>query len=74
MSATPGKVAVDGIVDVAGRRAMALRFLQGRDPAWVGRPFYAEYDEAATWLDGLRPLGGGEFFFEARLREMRAAR
>jgi len=74
MSATPGKVVVDGTADVGGRRAIALRFLQGRDPSWVGRPFYAEHDERAAWLDELRPLGGGEFFFEARLREMRAGR
>ena len=74
MSATPGKVAVDGAVDVGGRRALALRFLQGREPSWVGRPFYAEFDAGAAWLDELRPLGGGEFFFEASMREMRAAR
>jgi L-lysine 2,3-aminomutase len=70
MSATPGKVAVDGVLDVAGQRSFVLRVLQGRDPAWVGRTFLAEYDERAAWLDELRPAGGErEFFFERALRE-----
>ncbi|MCK6528010.1 lysine 2,3-aminomutase [Myxococcota bacterium] len=72
MSATPGKVVVDGVADVAGRRVLALRFLQARDPEWVGRPFFAEYDPRATWLDQLRPaFGEGEFFFEPGLRALR---
>jgi len=55
MSATPGKVAVDGVTQVAGRRLLALRYLQARDPARVGRPFHAVYDDRACWLDQLRP-------------------
>ena len=70
MSATPGKVVVDGVLDVAGQRSFVLRVLQGRDPAWVGRTFLAEYDERAAWLDELRPAGGEqEFFYERALRE-----
>jgi KamA family protein len=69
MSATPGKVCVDGVTEVAGERVFALRFLQGRDPDWVGRPFFARYDERATWLDDLAPaFGRDEFFFEPGLR------
>ena len=69
MSATPGKVTVDGVAEVAGERVFALRFLQGRDPDWVGRPFFARYDERATWLDDLQPaFGREEFFFEPGLR------
>jgi L-lysine 2,3-aminomutase len=70
MSATPGKVVVDGVLDSAGQQSFVLRVLQGRDPAWVGRTFLAEYDERAAWLDELRPAGGErEFFFESALRE-----
>ncbi len=68
MSAEPGKVAVLGPVEVAGQKALALSFLQGRDPDWVSRPFFAQYDETATWLDELRPAFGEErFFFEQEL-------
>ncbi len=68
MSAEPGKVAVVGPAEVAGQKALTLTFLQGRDPDWVGRPFFAQYDESATWLDELRPAFGEEkFFFEDAL-------
>jgi L-lysine 2,3-aminomutase len=71
MSATPGKVIVDGVTHVAGRDVLALRFIQARVPEWVGRPFYAELDPLASWLDQLRPaFGEAEFFFEPALREL----
>jgi hypothetical protein len=72
MSATPGKVLVLGDAEVAGERVFALELLQGRDPDWVGRPFFARYDESATWLTDLVPaFGEREFFFEPELREIR---
>ncbi len=75
MSTTPGKVLVDGIASVGGQRVFVLKFLQARDPAWVGRPFFAKFDEAATWLDELVPASGKkEFFFEAGLREIAVSR
>jgi KamA family protein len=62
MSATPGKVVVDGVATVAGQEVFVLRFLQARDPALVGRPFFAEYDPTATWFTDLKPaLGAGTF-------------
>ena len=65
MSAWPGKVQVDGSPTIRGERVFALRFLQARDPAWVGRPFFAEFDPQATWLSDLRPaFGESRFFFE----------
>jgi L-lysine 2,3-aminomutase len=65
MSATPGKVVVDGIAELRGEKVFVLRFLQARDPDWVGRPFFARYDDRATWLDQLRPaFGEVAFFFE----------
>jgi hypothetical protein len=39
--------------------------LQGRNPEWAFRPFFARYSEHATWLDELRPaFGEDRFFFE----------
>lgn len=71
MSTDPGKVQVLGPADVAGKRVLALTFLQGRSPDWVARPFFARYDEDAAWLDELRPaFGEKEFFFEPELRQM----
>ena len=65
MSCDPGKVAVLGPTDIQGQKVLALLMLQGRNPDWVMRPFFAEYDESATWLDELRPAFGEEkFFFE----------
>lgn len=64
MSATPGKVAIDGVVDLDGGPAFALRMLQARRPELVGRPFFAAYDPHAQWWDELRPYGTSdrEFF------------
>ncbi len=75
MSATPGKVVVDGVATVAGQRVFVLKFLQARNPDWVGRPFFAKYDETATWLDELKPASGAkEFFYRPELREIAVAR
>lgn len=66
MSAFPGKVRVVGTAEVAGEKVFVLEFLQARDPAWVGRPFFARFSEEATWLDELEPaLGEKRFFFES---------
>ncbi len=74
MSAEPGKVEVQGVTEIAGERVLALRFIQGRNPDWVQRPFFARYDSEATWLDQLRPaFGEAQFFFEPELEAMRAA-
>ncbi len=65
MSASPGKIELLGITEVAGQKAFALRFLQGRETDWVYRPFFAKYDAKATWFDDLKPLDGeAKFFFE----------
>ncbi|MGB4845085.1 MAG: hypothetical protein WBP16_11525 [Ferruginibacter sp.] len=71
MSATPGKVQVLGISEVQGKKVITLRFLQGRNYDWVAKPFFAEYDEEAIWLDDLKPAFGEEkFFFENELNEI----
>jgi hypothetical protein len=72
MSATPGKVVVDGVAEIKGEKVFVLKFIQGRDPAWVNRIFFAEYDEDASWLDDLKPaFGEKQFFFEEQLKAMK---
>lgn len=71
MSADPGKVEIQGVTEVQGEKVFVLRFIQGRNPDWVQRPFFARFDPEATWLDQLRPaFGETEFFYEAEYRQM----
>jgi KamA family protein len=65
MSCTPGKVQIMGVSEVYGEKVIILRMLQGRNPDWVHKPFFADYDSNAIWLNQLRPAFGKEkFFFE----------
>jgi len=71
MSATPGKVLVRGRATVGDEEVFVLEMVQGRDPSWANRVFFARFDPGAAWLDQLRPaLGAREFFFEPTLREL----
>lgn len=79
MSALPGKVQVLGTCTIgpgssAEDKALVLRFIRGRSPAWVHRPFLARYDEKAIWLDDLRPLSGEKFFYEDELNQILQAK
>ena len=69
MSATPGKVLVDGVTTINGKKVIVLKFLQGRNPDWVSKPFFAEFDENAIWLDDLKPAFEEKFFFEDELEQ-----
>ena len=71
MSATPGKVQVDGVAEINGTKVIVLRMLQGRNPEWVNRPFFAKYDENAIWLDDLKPAFEDKFFFEDGLKQIK---
>lgn len=65
MSCTPGKVEVDGISRINGEKVFILRMLQGRNPDWAYKPFFAKYDPKAIWLDDLKPaFGEDKFFFQ----------
>ena len=64
MSATPGKVCVEGVAEVAGEKVFVLRLLQARDAALVNRTFFARYDPDAVWLSGLTPALGDRFPFD----------
>jgi len=71
-SSTPGKARVDGVVNIRGEDVFALKFIQARNPAWVGKPFYAKFDPTASWLGDLKPaFGDAEFFYEAEMRTMK---
>lgn len=65
MSDQAGKIQVLGVSEIRGEKVFTLRFLQGRNPKWVAKPFFAEYDPQATWFNQLKPAFGEEkFFFE----------
>lgn len=64
MSCTPGKVQILGVTEMNQEKVFVLRFIQGRNPDWVARPFFAKFDENAIWMDTLKPAIGEKFFFE----------
>ena len=64
LSATPGKVCVDGVAKIAGIDVFTLRMIQARDPKLVGSPFFAKFDPNATWLTDLEPVFAPRFPFE----------
>ena len=71
MSSHPGKVEIQGVTEIHGEKVFVLRFIQGRNPDWVQRPFFAKYNGEATWLNHLEPAFGEEkFFFEDELATM----
>jgi L-lysine 2,3-aminomutase len=68
MSCNPGKIQILGITEVNNEKVFVLRMLQGRNPDWVARPFFAKYDKKAIWLDDLKPaFNENKFFFEDEL-------
>jgi len=69
MSANPGKAQVLGVTQIGSEKVIVMRFLQGRNPDWVQRPFFAKYDDKAMWLDELQPYEGKKFFFEDELEK-----
>lgn len=74
MSCTPGKVQILGTqeipVDGKMEKVFVLQMLQGRNPDWVARPFFAKYDPNASWMDDLKPVFGDKFFFDEELENM----
>lgn len=64
MSSDPGKIQVLGITEINGEKQYALNFLQGRNPEWVGQPFFAKYNEKALWISDLEPAFTDKFMFD----------
>ncbi len=71
MSTDPGKIVISGISYLKDTKLIALKFIQGRNPGWIGRPFFAEYNDKAIWLGDLKPaFGKKEFFYEQEFKEL----
>jgi KamA family protein len=64
MSCYFGKIQILGIEEIDSRKIFVMRFIQGRNPDWVAKPFFTEYDPDATWITQLKPVFGEKFFFE----------
>ena len=68
MSCLPGKMQVLGVNEIQGEKVFTLRFIQGRNPDWVAKSFFAKFDENATWYTDLKPAFDDEnFFFQEEL-------
>lgn len=65
MSASPGKVVIDGVTTINNEKVFVCSMIQAREPEWARQPFFAKYDEKAVWLDDLKPAFGDSFFFQA---------
>ena len=63
MSTEFGKIEISGIQTIMGQKVFVLKFIQARDEDWVNRPFFAEFDDRATWFDQLKPAFGESQFF-----------
>jgi len=75
MSATPGKVIIQGVAHIGGEKVFVLVLEQGREPEWVRKPFFACYSPTATWLNELTPaFGEKEFFFQPLMRQFKRVR
>lgn len=68
MSTTLGKVQMLGVSQIKNEKIFVMQFLQARNPGWVMQPFFAKYNEKATWFDELEPFGEQHFFFEKEMR------
>lgn len=68
MSCLPGKMQVLGVTEIKGEKVFTMRFIQGRDPDWVAKPFFAKFEEKAVWYTDLKPAFNEEkFFFQDEL-------
>jgi KamA family protein len=63
MSCLPGKVQILGVADVKNEKVMTFRMIQGRNPDWAARPFFAKYDDSAIWYTDLKPAFNEDKFF-----------
>ena len=71
MSCLPGKVQILGVADIRNEKVMVFRMIQGRNPDWAARPFFAQYDDKAIWYTDLKPAFGEEkFFFTDELNQI----
>ncbi len=64
MSAAPGKIGVVGVSEINGEKVFVLNMLQAKNPELVDIPFFAKFDEKASWIDELKPAFSEKFIFE----------
>ena len=69
MSADPGKVLIDGILDINGEKKFVLKFLQARNVKLVNKTFLAKYSSTATWFDELE-LESQTFSFKNEITDV----
>ncbi len=68
MSCLPGKLQILGVNEFGDEKVFTMRFIQGRNPDWVAKPFFAKYDDKATWYTDLTPaFADDKFFFQDEL-------
>lgn len=68
MSTLPGKIMIDGVTEIFGEKVFVLSFIQGRNPDWCKRPFFARFNSDATWLNHLQPaFDSKRFFYEQEM-------
>jgi KamA family protein len=71
MSALHGKIEINGVPEIYGEKAISMSFIQARNSEWVKKPFFAEYDAKACWINELKPAFGEDaFFFEQNRRRI----
>jgi KamA family protein len=63
MSCLPGKLQILGVNEIGNEKVFTMRFIQGRNPDWVAKSFFAKFDDKATWYRQLEPAFGEEKFF-----------
>ena len=63
MSTTNGKVEIQGITQIQNKKVFVLRYIQASNPEWVQRPFFAHFNDKATWFDQLKPFYPEDAFF-----------
>lgn len=63
MSSQFGKILFLGIAKMCDKFVKVFTMIQGRNNDWVNKPFFAEYNENAGWIDEIKPAFGEEKFF-----------
>ena len=51
------------ITQIQNKKVFVLRYIQARNPEWVQRPFFAHFNDKATWFDQLKPFYPEDAFF-----------
>jgi len=66
MSATPGKICVNGVSKINDQKVFVLSMIQAKDPDLVDIPFFAKFDKKAMWIDDLVPAFEEKFLFDKK--------